>query len=53
MDRIAFRDGKIFTLDMKGGSSVYSEEIVEIGGKKFREWIPWRSKMGALIKRLP
>ncbi|MDG6225304.1 MAG: fibrillarin-like rRNA/tRNA 2'-O-methyltransferase [Candidatus Thermoplasmatota archaeon] len=52
MDRIAFKDGKIYTLDMKGGSPVYGEEIIEIEGKKFREWIPWRSKLAALIRRM-
>ena len=53
MERMAFVEGRIYTLDKQGGSSIYGEGIEEIDGKKFREWIPWRSKMEALIKRLP
>lgn len=29
--------------------SHYGEKIIEIGGERFREWIPWRSKLSALI----
>ncbi|MFN3383953.1 MAG: fibrillarin-like rRNA/tRNA 2'-O-methyltransferase [Archaeoglobaceae archaeon] len=29
--------------------SHYGERIIEIGGEKYREWIPWRSKLSALI----
>jgi len=52
MDRIAFLDGKVYTLDLMGGTSVYGEGIEDIGGSKFREWIPWRSKLGALVRRM-
>ena len=52
MERMAFVEGRIYTLDKQGGSSIYGEGIEEIDGKKFREWIPWRSKMAALIKKL-
>jgi fibrillarin-like pre-rRNA processing protein len=52
MNRIAFIDGKVYTLDLMGGSPVYGEGIEEIDGKMFREWIPWRSKLGALIKKM-
>ncbi|MEM0022674.1 MAG: fibrillarin-like rRNA/tRNA 2'-O-methyltransferase [Archaeoglobaceae archaeon] len=29
--------------------SHYGEKIIEIGGERYREWIPWRSKLSALI----
>lgn len=29
--------------------SHYGEKIIEFGGEKFREWVPWRSKLSALI----
>ncbi len=29
--------------------SHYGERVIEIGGEKYREWIPWRSKLSALI----
>jgi fibrillarin-like pre-rRNA processing protein len=48
-----FREGRIFTVDLMGGKSVYGEEIVVIDGVSYREWIPWRSKMAALLKSDP
>ncbi|MGA1821587.1 MAG: fibrillarin-like rRNA/tRNA 2'-O-methyltransferase [Thermoplasmatota archaeon] len=45
------REGRIYTRDLKGGRPVYGEQIVEIDGDLFREWIPWRSKMAALLKK--
>ena len=46
-----FRKGRIYTKDLMGGRSVYGEDIVEIHGEFYREWIPWRSKMAALLKK--
>jgi fibrillarin-like pre-rRNA processing protein len=45
------RDRKLFTKDAGDGRSVYGEELTEIEGSLFREWIPWRSKMAALLKK--
>jgi fibrillarin-like pre-rRNA processing protein len=47
------REGRIFTKDPSGGRSVYGEEILDIDGEPHREWIPWRSKMAALLKLHP
>jgi fibrillarin-like pre-rRNA processing protein len=51
MDPIRFADGKIYTLDKMGGISVYGEDLRDIDGSIYREWIPWRSKLAALIKK--
>ncbi|MEA3558587.1 MAG: fibrillarin-like rRNA/tRNA 2'-O-methyltransferase [Candidatus Thermoplasmatota archaeon] len=48
--RFARVGDRIYTLDRMGGIPVYGEKMIEIDGKKFREWIPWRSKLGALLK---
>ncbi len=50
-NRILNSNGKIYTLDREGGQPVYGEEIIEVNGEKYREWIPWRSKLGALLKK--
>ena len=47
------REGRIYTRDPKEGRSVYGEEIISIDGNPHREWIPWRSKMAALLKLHP
>lgn len=48
---IRIADNKIYTLDKMGGRSVYGEELREFEGSIHREWIPWRSKLAALIKK--
>ncbi len=48
-ERIIRIDGRIYSLDREGGRSIYGEAILEQGGHTYREWIPWRSKMSALL----
>lgn len=48
-----FKDSRIYTKDLMGGRSVYGEDLIEIKGEFHREWIPWRSKMAALLKMDP
>lgn len=47
-----WKEGKLYTLDREHGRSVYGEKIIEIDGKSYREWIPWRSKLSALMKKM-
>jgi len=47
------REGKLYSLDREGGRSVYGESILDIDGISWREWIPWRSKLGALFTKRP
>ncbi len=49
--RILHLNGKIYTLDREDGRPFYGEEIIEVKGEHYREWIPWRSKLGALFKK--
>jgi fibrillarin-like pre-rRNA processing protein len=49
--RIILKDGKLFTLDRENGHPVYGESIIDEKGSKYREWIPWRSKLSALMKK--
>ncbi|HLD58903.1 MAG TPA: fibrillarin-like rRNA/tRNA 2'-O-methyltransferase [archaeon] len=41
---------KIFTKNLVPGKSVYGELLVKENSLEFREWVPWRSKLGAAIK---
>lgn len=41
---------KIATLNLVSGEKVYGEQLFKIGGKEYREWIPFRSKPAAAIK---
>jgi len=42
---------KIFTKNLVPGKSVYGELLViKENALEFREWVPWRSKLGAAIK---
>ena len=50
-ERCIVRNGRIYTLDLEGGRSVYGEPLIEIDHAVYREWIPWRSKMAALLKK--
>lgn len=43
--------GRIYTLNSRPGQKVYGEPLVKKTGKEFREWIPFRSKLGAAIKK--
>ncbi|MFO8050298.1 MAG: fibrillarin-like rRNA/tRNA 2'-O-methyltransferase [Thermoplasmatota archaeon] len=43
--------GRIYTPDRYGNGAVYGEKLIDIEGITFREWVPWRSKLGALLKR--
>lgn len=43
--------GKIFTPNSRPGQKVYGEPLVKIGKKEYREWIPYRSKLAAAIKK--
>ncbi len=45
------KDGRIFTRDKGDGKPVYGENLLEHDGFIYREWIPWRSKLGALFKK--
>lgn len=49
--RVISKDEKLFTLDREQGRSVYGESIIQESGAHYREWIPWRSKLSALIKK--
>lgn len=42
--------GKIYTKSIAPGIRVYSEKTVELGGKEFRQWDCFRSKLSAAIK---
>lgn len=43
--------GKIFTTNSRPGQKVYGEPLIKIGKKEYREWIPYRSKLAAAIKK--
>jgi fibrillarin-like pre-rRNA processing protein len=42
-------DGKLATLNLVSGNRVYDEELVEIKGKEYRLWNPYRSKLAAAL----
>jgi len=44
-------EGNILTKSLAPGKRVYGEKIVRIGGKEYRVWNPYRSKLGAAIKK--
>ncbi|MCK4635200.1 MAG: fibrillarin-like rRNA/tRNA 2'-O-methyltransferase [Candidatus Aenigmarchaeota archaeon] len=48
---IFFDNGKIFTLNMRPGQKVYGEPLLKSGKTEYREWIPYRSKLAAAIKK--
>ncbi len=43
--------GKLLTLNLVSGQKVYGEDLFRIGGKEYRSWNPYRSKLGAAIKK--
>ncbi len=47
-----YSDGrKNYTENLVKGKKVYGEKILKIKGKEFREWNPFRSKLGAGLKK--
>ncbi|MCD6367608.1 MAG: fibrillarin-like rRNA/tRNA 2'-O-methyltransferase [Candidatus Aenigmarchaeota archaeon] len=44
------KDDKLYTLNLRSGQRVYGEKLFRLGGKEYREWIPFRSKLAAAIK---
>ncbi|MCK5773702.1 MAG: fibrillarin-like rRNA/tRNA 2'-O-methyltransferase [Thermoplasmata archaeon] len=51
IENLLRKGDKLYTRDLMGGQSVYGEEVICVKGAYFREWVPWRSKLSALIKR--
>ncbi|MEM0042697.1 MAG: fibrillarin-like rRNA/tRNA 2'-O-methyltransferase [Thermofilaceae archaeon] len=50
---VEFEDGssKLATVNLAPGVRVYGEQLVKIGGREFRVWNPYRSKLaGAILK---
>lgn len=46
---VFFEKGRIYTKNLAPGKSVYGEQRIERNGTEYREWSPWRSKLGAGI----
>jgi len=47
-------DIKLATLNIMRGTSVYNERLIEVGGKEYRFWDPYRSKLAAsILKGIP
>jgi fibrillarin-like pre-rRNA processing protein len=44
-------NGKLATLNLLPGETVYGEELVKFGEKEYRIWDLWRSKPAAAIKK--
>lgn len=44
-------DGKLATLNKTPGYRVYNEKTVRIGGKEYRIWDPYRSKVAAALAK--
>ncbi len=44
-------ESKLATLNLVKGNRVYGEELVEIEGKQYRLWTPYRSKLAAAIMK--
>lgn len=42
--------GKILTKNLAPKQAVYGERLIKLKGIEYREWIPFRSKIGAAIK---
>src|SRR4030067_1518550 len=43
------RKSSIFTINLNPGKQVYGEKLVEQDGIEYREWTPYKSKLGAAI----
>ncbi len=49
-----YRDGRdLFTVNAEPGVRVYGEATRSVGGREFREWDPFRSKLAALLLKAP
>ncbi len=48
-DGVYKRGNQIYTMNAVPGRRVYGERILKEGGKEFRSWNPYRSKMAAAI----
>lgn len=48
---IFFIDSKLATLNLTPGRRVYGEQLFTVDKKEYREWIPYRSKPAAAIKK--
>ncbi|VVB73535.1 Fibrillarin-like rRNA/tRNA 2'-O-methyltransferase [uncultured archaeon] len=44
-------EGKLATLNIYPGHAVYGERLIEIDGKEYRMWDPFRSKLAGAIKK--
>ncbi len=57
MQRITKINGKLVTLNSAPGFRVYNEKLIRRGGKEYRIWDPFRSKLSAALvnglKELP
>jgi fibrillarin-like pre-rRNA processing protein len=42
---------KICTLNLTPGKNVYGEQLIKVKEKEYREWVPFRSKLCAAIKK--
>lgn len=43
--------GMLLTLNARPGQQVYTEKLVRIKNKEYREWVPSKSKLAAAIKK--
>ena len=41
---------RLYTKNLREGQRVYGEKLEKSGGDEFREWVPFRSKLGAAVK---
>ncbi len=48
-DGVYSMDGRLATVNSKRGNKVYGEELVQLDGKEYRLWNPYRSKLAASI----
>ena len=49
-----FTDGRdYFTLNFVPGRQVYGEKLITQGGREYRRWDPYRSKLAALLQKVP
>ena len=44
-------DGKLATLNLARGARVYNEDLIDSGGRQYRLWTPYRSKLAAAIMK--
>jgi len=45
------KEGTLLTVNLVPGKKVYNERLVKAGGKEYRSWNPYRSKLAAAIKK--